>query len=172
MVFSIIVPVYNVENLLTRCVESIVNQTYKDIEIILVDDGSNDNCPALCDEYALKDKRIKVIHKQNGGYGSAINRGLAEAIGEYIGIVESDDYIDIKMYEMMYNKIIEKKAEVVICDFFYLDDSENKLMRRYIYDKNVCFDENNCFNIHTSPSIINKKAFPWNKLYKKEFLDK
>lgn len=94
MVFSIIVPVYNVENLLTRCVESIVNQTYKDIEIILVDDGSNDNCPALCDEYALKDKRIKVIHKQNGGLSDARNAGLDIATGDYIIFVDSDDYIE------------------------------------------------------------------------------
>lgn len=169
---SIIVPIYNVEKYLRECIDSIVNQTLKEIQIILVDDGSPDGCPAICDEYAAKDNRIKVIHKQNGGYGSAINRGLLEASGEYVGIIESDDYADLRMYELMYNKIIEKEAEVVVCDFFYLDDSENKVMRRYIYDKNVYFDENNCFNIHTSPSIINKKAFPWNKLYKKEFLVK
>ena len=168
---SIIVPIYNVEKYLRECIDSILNQTLKEIEIILVDDGSPDGCPAICDEYAAKDNRIKVIHKQNGGYGSAINRGLLEASGEYVGIIESDDYADLRMYELMYNKIIEKEAEVVVCDFFYLDDSENKVMRRWTYDKNVLFDENECFNLQRSPSIINKAAYPWKNLYKKTFLD-
>lgn len=85
---------YHVEEYLTRCVESIVNQTYRDIEIILVDDGSDDNCPTLCDEYALKDKRIKVIHKKNGGLSDARNAGLDIATGDYVIFVDSDDYIE------------------------------------------------------------------------------
>ena len=96
---SVIIPVYNVEKYLRECLDSVINQTLADIEIILVDDGSPDNCPQICDEYALKDNRIKVIHKENGGYGSAMNVGLEKATGEYIGIVEPDDYIDSKMYE-------------------------------------------------------------------------
>lgn len=114
MVFSIIVPVYNVENLLTRCVESIVNQTYKDIEIILVDDGSNDNCPALCDEYALKDKRIKVIHKQNGGLSDARNAGLDIATGDYIIFVDSDDYIERDTCQKIAQCINQLNPDIVI----------------------------------------------------------
>lgn len=96
---SIIVPVYNVEKYLERCIESIVNQTYKDIEIILVDDGSPDNCPVICDRYAEKDNRIKVIHKQNGGLINARKSGLEIAQGDYIGFVDSDDWIEPEMYE-------------------------------------------------------------------------
>lgn len=96
---SIIVPVYNVEKYLERCIESIVNQTYKDIEIILVDDGSPDNCSVICDRYAEKDNRIKVIHKQNGGLINARKSGLEIAQGDYIGFVDSDDWIEPEMYE-------------------------------------------------------------------------
>ena len=90
---SIIVPVYKVEKYLDKCVESIVEQTYKNLEIILVDDGSPDNCPAMCDEWAQKDSRIKVIHKENGGLSSARNAGLDACTGEYIYFLDSDDYI-------------------------------------------------------------------------------
>ena len=91
---SIIVPVYKVEKYIDRCVESIINQTYKNIEIILVDDGSPDNCPKICDEWAKKDKRIRVIHKENRGVSSARNVGIDVAKGKYIGFVDSDDYIE------------------------------------------------------------------------------
>ena len=91
---SIIVPIYNVEKYLERCVDSLVNQTYENIEIILVDDGSPDYCPQLCDEYAKKDSRIVVIHKKNGGLSDARNYGLCKASGEYILYVDSDDYIE------------------------------------------------------------------------------
>lgn len=96
---SIIVPVYKVEEYLDRCVESLVNQTYTNLEIILVDDGSPDNSGKLCDEWALKDKRIKVIHKENGGVSSARNIGIDNAKGEYIGFVDSDDYVSLDLYK-------------------------------------------------------------------------
>ena len=95
---SIIVPVYKVEKYLRKCIDSIINQTLKDIEIILVDDGSPDNCGKICDEYAAKDTRIKVIHKENGGLSSARNAGMEVAEGEYIGFVDSDDWIESDMY--------------------------------------------------------------------------
>ena len=91
---SVIIPVYNVEKYLRQCLDSVINQTLKDIEIICVDDGSTDNCPNILDEYAAKDARIKIIHKKNEGYGKAMNVGISHASGEYIGIVEPDDYID------------------------------------------------------------------------------
>ena len=95
---SVIVPVYNVEKYLDRCVESIVNQTYKNLEIILVDDGSSDNCPQLCDEWTQRDERIKAVHKQNGGLADARNAGLEIAAGDYVGFIDADDYIDCLLY--------------------------------------------------------------------------
>ena len=98
---SIIVPVYKVEKYLDRCVESLVNQTYKNIEIILVDDGSPDNCPEMCDAWAQKDSRIVVIHKENGGVSSARNKGLESARGEWIWFVDSDDYVELFALEKL-----------------------------------------------------------------------
>ncbi len=100
---SVVVPVYNVEKYLERCIESIRNQTLEDIEIILVDDGSPDNCPKICDGFAEKDSRIKVIHKKNGGLSSARNAGIYAATGEYIGYIDSDDYAEPDMFEILYD---------------------------------------------------------------------
>ena len=97
---SIIVPIYNVEQYLEKCIESILNQTYQNLEIILVEDGSPDRCGKICDEYAQKDKRIKVIHKENGGLSDARNVGIKSATGTLIGFVDSDDYIAENMYEI------------------------------------------------------------------------
>lgn len=98
---SVIVPIYNVESYLNRCVESIVNQTYQNLEIILVDDGSPDNCPQICDDWARKDSRIKVIHKENGGLSDARNAGMNIATGEYISFIDSDDYVALDFCETM-----------------------------------------------------------------------
>lgn len=112
---SVIVPVYNVEKYLDRCVESIVNQTYTNLEIILVDDGSPDNSPQMCDEWAKKDNRIKVIHKENGGVSSARNKGLDVSTGEYIAFVDSDDYLDLDMYELLISNSVKNAAEISTC---------------------------------------------------------
>ena len=114
---SIIVPVYKVEKYLDKCVNSIVGQTYKNLEIILVDDGSPDNCPAMCDEWAQKDSRIKVIHKKNGGLSSARNAGLDACTGDYIGFVDSDDWIEPDMYEYLLNIGMKNNADVSRCEF-------------------------------------------------------
>lgn len=116
---SVIVPVYKVEKYLDRCVESIVNQTYKNLEIILVDDGSPDNCPAMCDAWIEKDERIRVIHKENGGVSSARNLGIDESTGDYIGFVDSDDWIEPDMYESLLNAIKNTDSDVAICGFYY-----------------------------------------------------
>ena len=110
---SIIVPVYKVEQYLEKCVNSITSQTYKNLEIVLVDDGSPDGSPALCDKLAKSDKRIKVIHKENGGVSSARNEGLAQATGDYVAFVDSDDWIDETMYEEMMNLALESKSDMV-----------------------------------------------------------
>ena len=100
---SIIVPVYNCAQFLNRCMDSLVNQTLKDIEIICINDGSTDNSPEILQEYAAKDSRIKIINKENGGLSSARNRGLAAAQGEYLGFVDSDDWVDLDFFEKLYN---------------------------------------------------------------------
>lgn len=114
---SIIVPIYNVEKYLDRCMESLFNQTLKDIEIVMVDDGSPDNCPKMCDDYAKKDERVKVIHKKNAGLGYARNSGLEIATGEYVAFVDSDDYIDINMYESLIDEAVRSDADTVFCGF-------------------------------------------------------
>ncbi len=113
---SVVVPVYKVEKYLERCVNSIIKQSLSELEIILVDDGSPDNCGIMCDSFADKDNRIKVVHKANGGLSSARNAGLKIATGEYIGFVDSDDDIETDMYEKMYNAALKYKVDFVMCD--------------------------------------------------------
>lgn len=112
---SVIVPVYKVEPFLDRCVQSIVDQTYRNLEIILVDDGSPDNCPAMCDNWALKDSRIKVIHKTNGGLSDARNAGMQVATGELMGFVDSDDWIASDMYQRLYERMEQDDSDMVAC---------------------------------------------------------
>lgn len=119
---SIIVPVYNVEKYLDECVNSIINQTYKNIEIILVDDGSKDACGAMCDAYGRSDARIKVVHKQNGGLSSARNAGLDVATGDYIGFIDSDDYISLDMFEDLFKLIASDNADLSMCGIYDLYD--------------------------------------------------
>ncbi len=130
---SVIVPIYGVEKYLRECLDSILNQTLFYMEIILIDDGSKDDCPKIIDEYAKKDNRIIVIHKENGGYGSAMNVGLNQATGEYIGIVEPDDYIDQKMYEDLYKIAKEYNSDIVKSCFY--DNLQAKEEQRILKTK-------------------------------------
>jgi len=123
---SIIIPAYNVEKYLDRCLETVVNQTYKNIEIILIDDGSTDATPILCDEWAIKDQRIKVIHKVNGGLSAARNTGMELATGKYIGFVDSDDWIEYDMFAYLHHLIIKYHVEAAFCDFRRLKDKKTK----------------------------------------------
>lgn len=113
---SVIVPVYQAENYLNRCVDSIVNQTYSNIEVILIDDGSKDRSGNICDQYADKDFRVKVIHKENAGVSVARNTGLDIASGDYIAFVDSDDFLELDMYERMMDKVLEYQCDIVLCD--------------------------------------------------------
>lgn len=122
---SIIVPVYNVEEYLDRCVNSIVNQTYQKLEIILVDDGSTDSSGKKCDEWKEKDNRIIVIHKENGGQASARNKGINISNGELIGFVDSDDYIDLTMYESMLRILVETDSDIVECNMLRFENQED-----------------------------------------------
>ncbi len=112
---SVIVPVYNVEMYLDKCVQSIVDQTYANLEIILVDDGSPDHCPAMCDAWAQKDDRIRVIHKENGGQADARNAGMAVATGKYIAFVDSDDWVEPQMYQSMHEAAVATDSDIVSC---------------------------------------------------------
>ncbi|MBR6778574.1 MAG: glycosyltransferase [Clostridia bacterium] len=114
---SVIIPVYKVEEYIDKCIQSVVNQTYKNLEIILIDDGSPDNCPKICDQWAKKDGRIKVVHKPNGGVSSARNCGLDMATGDYVTFVDSDDFIELTMYEKLISSIIENNSDLALCGF-------------------------------------------------------
>lgn len=120
---SIIVPVYDVERYLPKCIDSILAQTFTDFELILVDDGSPDSCPALCDAAAAKDARIRVIHQKNGGLSAARNAGLDAARGAWIGFVDSDDYIAPEMYEAMYHAVQSTGADLALCDYVKVDET-------------------------------------------------
>ena len=123
---SIIVPIYNVEEYLRRAVDSIRCQTYTNLEIILVDDGSPDNSGVICDEYAKTDNRIKVIHKKNGGLSDARNAGIEAATGAYLGFIDSDDYIEPEMYQRLYSALVENDAEISVCRFRYVGSKEER----------------------------------------------
>lgn len=169
---SIIVPTYNVEKYLVECMESIVNQTLQDIEIICVDDGSTDNSGKILDEYAVKDSRIKVIHKENGGYGKAMNVGLENATGEYIGIVEPDDYVELNMYEELYKIAHEKNLDLIKADFNRFVGKGSNLQ---LYYNQLDKTEEN-YHIIINPKK-NTKIFDfimntWCGIYKREFLEK
>lgn len=121
---SVIVPVYNVELYLDQCVTTLINQSYHNLDIILVDDGSTDNCPAMCDAWAKRDFRIKVIHKENGGLSDARNAGLEIISGEYVALIDSDDIVDIHMLAQLYQALEENNADIAECDYVKFEDSQ------------------------------------------------
>ena len=137
---SVIVPVYNVEKYLSRCLDSIINQTYKNLEIILIDDGSPDNSGKICDEYAKQDSRIKVIHKENGGVSSARNVGLENATGDYITFVDSDDWIEVDMYECMLAQNQDVNYDIIKCShiFEYVNKKTNS---DFIYKNSILIEK-------------------------------
>lgn len=136
---SIIVPCWGVEKYLDQCVESLINQTLKDIEIILVDDESPDRVPEMCDEWANRDSRIKVIHKKNEGLGMACNSGIEIATGDYIAFCDSDDWVDLDTYEVMYNSAIENHADMILTSFKYVDMDGNPLHNKSLTYKDCCY---------------------------------
>ena len=130
---SILVPCYNVEKYLNQCLDSIVNQTLKDIEIICINDGSTDSTLDIIKSYADKDKRVKIIDKPNEGYGKSMNRGLDAATGEYVGIVESDDWVDTDMFKKLYDIASKNDADIVKSDFYVYTttDGEKNVKKNY-----------------------------------------
>lgn len=136
---SVIVPIYKVQDYLKECIESIINQTYSDIEVILVDDGSPDRCPQMCDEWAKRDSRIRVVHKKNGGLSSARNAGLDVAKGEYISFVDSDDFICKDALENLYNRIKDDKSIGITSGLIYRyqDGSINNFKDQWLCSKEI-----------------------------------
>lgn len=165
---SILIPCYNVEKYLEKCLESVISQTLKDIEIICIDDGSKDDTGKLLDAYAQKDNRIKVIHKENGGYGKAMNVGLANVTGEYVGIVEPDDYIELNMFESLYNKAKETDVDFVKSDFYMFEES---MVQVY---KKLCNNESNYNRVLNAKddNFFNIEMNTWTGLYKTVFIRK
>lgn len=163
---SIIVPVYKVEKYLKRCVDSILAQTYTNFELILVDDGSPDTCPAMCDKFAKQDNRIKVIHKENGGLSDARNAGLSIATGEYIGFVDSDDYIDPQMYDILLHCLLEDNADVAICNYIRVNESYQKITTMLQPSRNKCFSQEEFIQELLQP-YGGYFVVAWNKLYRK-----
>lgn len=143
---SIIVPIYNVEQYLARCMNSLLNQTLSDIEIIMVDDESPDNCPAMCDEYARQDSRVKVIHKKNEGLGFARNSGLEIASGEYVAFVDSDDFVENEMYKELYNEANSKKLEAVFCNYYFYKKKGNTKVINDVLKNEYCVNSEEIFN--------------------------
>lgn len=165
---SVIVPIYKSEKYLDRCVESLVNQTYENLEIILIDDGSPDGSPQICDRWAQKDCRIKVIHKANGGAFSARLHGVKEATGSYIGFVDSDDWIEKDMYEYLYNLIIKYSAQIANSNIRNIDENE-------AYSETIINAPENIkvFNFEEIMKNMNQDSL-WslcNNLYEKKLFD-
>ncbi len=159
---SLIVPVYNVEKYLEKCLNSLVNQTLEDIEIIVVNDGTKDNSQKIIDKYTKKyPKKVKGYIKENGGVSSARNYGLKYASGEYIAFVDSDDYVELDMYEKMYNKAISENFDIVACDLFYVYD--DKKVEAFSNLNNDIFTQE-----EIKQSMINIYPSAWNKIYKKD----
>lgn len=174
---SIIVPIYKVENYIKQCLDSIISQTYDDLEIILVDDGSPDNCPAICDEYAKKDNRIKVIHKQNGGLISARKAGLKASAGEYVCFVDGDDWIEPDMYGRIADAINKYSCDCVITQFYFsFPDKESKsnyLLNKEYYTRDEI--EREIFpTMLFAGEYYRFGIYPccWTKAFKRELLEK
>lgn len=166
---SVIIPVYKVEKYLDKCVQSVVDQTYKNLEIILVDDGSPDNCPKMCDEWAKKDNRIKVIHKQNGGLSDARNVGVENSTGDYIMFLDSDDYVSTEICEKLMELALKHDVPLAACGYcLFPEDTNpapcNEKVKEFYFQREGVINQ------------IYHASFPcfvvaWGKLYKREIFD-
>lgn len=159
---SVIIPVYNVEQYVGRCIESVVNQTYKDIEIILVDDGSTDRSGKICDDYRDKDKRIKVIHKANGGLSDARNAGVKSFKGDYVTFIDSDDYISTQFIEDMLGVMKKEQAELIQCDL--IEGSADS----YNFPKDGGYD---VYDRHSVFETNETKITAWGKIYSRRLVE-
>src|SRR5690625_4358985 len=166
---SVIVPVYNVESHLARCLDSLVNQTYKNLEIILVNDGSTDNSGYICDEYAKRYDNIKVLHQENGGQSSARNYGLKKATGEYIGFVDSDDWIHKDMFSYLYYLIKKYNSDIADISAVFASDSSSVNISTSITERIKVFEEKEVLKNYLYSGVSDSvgQFAVWRKLYKK-----
>lgn len=173
---SIVVPVYNVEKYLPECLDSILAQTLKDIEVIVIDDGSPDDCAAIIDKYSEKDSRIIPIHQKNSGYSASVNKGIKLAKGEYIGIIESDDWIEPNMYETLYDNAKKLKTDVTKGGFWKYDSTKPKTKQNEYYKNPSKIDlrlaPTTAFSITDWPQLIAFHASIWSSIYRAEFIKK
>ena len=167
---SVIVPVFNVEKYLERCVDSILNQSYKDLEIILVDDGSTDRSGEICEGYAKKDSRVRVFHKKNGGLSDARNFGISKSRGEYVGFVDSDDWIDREMFSELKRLAVKYDADIVTCNIARASNEKSAV--RQPRQKTIVYSQEDYvkkyFKIHSQTT----EYYACNKLYKSSILTK
>lgn len=166
---SIVVPVYNVASYLDKCVKSIVQQSYKKLEVILVDDGSTDHSSEICDCWAMKDERIHVIHKSNGGLSDARNVGFAITSGKYISFVDSDDWLDLSFIEKMLFTLKKEDADIVECGVVYLNEHNQVLRNRNISAKKFTIDRINALRLLIKEDGVYQTV--WNKLYKRDVVE-
>ena len=167
-IITIIIPIYNVEQYLPQCLKSVINQTYQNLEIILVDDGSTDACPQICEEFALKDNRIKLIHKKNGGLSDARNAGLKRATGDFISFIDSDDFVAVDFCEKLLKALLENTADVAECDFLAFDNDQD--LEKFSTDTKEKIE---VFETEAAVELLMKEYFKqtvWNKLYRREVL--
>ena len=162
---SVVVPVYKVEAYLSKCINSIINQTYKNLEIILVDDGSPDRCGEICDDFSKKDERIKVIHQDNEGLSGARNSGYRISTGKYIMFIDSDDWLNLDMIEFLYEKIKEHDADVAICGFRIVDEDGNIVSSVHDDGSEILVDSKEAVRLVVKDKKIN--SFTWDKLYRR-----
>ena len=170
---SIIVPIYNVEKYLDRCIQSVLNQSYENLEIILVDDGSPDRSSEICDEYRKSDQRIIVVHKENGGLSDARNAGLILAKGKYIIFLDSDDYIEHTMVEDAVTVLEKNDSDIVIWGYYadFVDEDENLISSKTINPSiSGNYLKSDFYEVTITNEIIGILGYAWNKMYKKSLL--
>ena len=177
---SVIVPIYNVERQLNRCISSIVNQRYSDLEIILIDDGSPDRCGEMCDMWERNDKRIIVVHKENAGLGMARNTGLDIAKGEYVVFIDSDDYVTEDYVESLMIAMKKNRAELVVGSFFRVF-SDDKVISSSVVDKQCVVEKNEIFRDVLLPVLgasadnrcdVEREMCVWRNMYKREIIER
>lgn len=166
---SIIVPIFNIEDCLPRCIESLMAQTYENIEILLINDGSPDNCAAICESYVYKDQRIRAFNKPNGGLSSARNFGLDRAKGQYICFVDGDDFMDSRMVEILHHEIVKHQVKLACCGFRVYHEGDELYEDPFDPDKTEVFNTEEAINhLFTKEKYAN---YAWNKIYHRSLFD-
>ena len=168
---TIVVSIYRSETYIRKCVDSIINQSLKEIEIILVDDGSSDRSGLICDEYAERDNRIKVIHKENGGDNSSRNAGLSAARGDYVGFVDGDDYVESDMYEVMYNVAIKEQVDIVNCGVHIESPSGTEKIATQFEKKKILTHSDLMTCLNSLHNRLEDMYWCWRNIYRKRLID-